>query len=49
MKNNDAIFVGPIRDNAGKQVVSAGTSFGPYADQLQQMNYLIDGVIGSIP
>jgi simple sugar transport system substrate-binding protein len=49
MKKNDAIFVGPIRDNAGKQVVAAGTSFAPYADQLQQMNYLIEGVVGTIP
>jgi basic membrane protein A len=49
MKNNDAIFVGPIKDNAGKQVVPAGTSYGPYADELQKTSYLIDGVIGAIP
>jgi basic membrane protein A and related proteins len=48
MKNGDAIFVGPIKDNDGKEVVPAGTSFGPYADALMQTNYLIDGVIGSI-
>jgi basic membrane protein A len=48
MKNGDAIFVGPIKDNKGKQVVPAGTSYGPYANELQQTNYLIDGVIGSI-
>ena len=47
MKNGDAIFVGPIRDNTGKQVVAAGTSYGPYADELQHADYLIDGVIGS--
>jgi simple sugar transport system substrate-binding protein len=47
MKNNEAIFVGPIMDNAGKQVVPAGMAYGPYADELQQTNYLIDGVIGS--
>jgi simple sugar transport system substrate-binding protein len=49
MKNNDAIFVGPIRDNAGKPVVPAGTTYGPYADELQKTSYLIDGVIGAIP
>jgi simple sugar transport system substrate-binding protein len=49
MKNNDAIFVGPIRDNAGKLVVPAGTTYGPYADELQRTNYLIDGVVGSLP
>ncbi|MEX2167361.1 MAG: BMP family ABC transporter substrate-binding protein, partial [Methyloceanibacter sp.] len=48
MKNEDAIFVGPIKDNAGKVVVPAGTTYGPYADELLQTNYLIEGVIGSI-
>ena len=48
MKNEDAIFVGPIMDNSGKPVVPAGTTYGPYADELQQTNYLIEGVIGSI-
>ena len=48
MKNGDAIFVGPIMDNTGKQVIPAGTTYGPYADELQQTNYLIEGVIGSI-
>jgi simple sugar transport system substrate-binding protein len=49
MKNGDAIFVGPIKDNTGKQVVPAGTTYGPYADELQQTDYLIEGVVGSIP
>ncbi|MGV1013671.1 MAG: BMP family ABC transporter substrate-binding protein [Methyloceanibacter sp.] len=49
MKNGDAIFVGPIRNNTGKIVVPAGTTYGPYADELQQTDYLIEGVIGSIP
>jgi simple sugar transport system substrate-binding protein len=48
MRNGDAIFVGPIKDNTGKLVVPAGTAYGPYADELQQTNYLIEGVIGSI-
>jgi simple sugar transport system substrate-binding protein len=48
MKNGDAIFVGPLKDNTGKEVVPAGTSYGPYADELQKTNYLIEGVIGSI-
>ncbi|MGH6792084.1 MAG: BMP family ABC transporter substrate-binding protein, partial [Methyloceanibacter sp.] len=48
MKNEDAIFVGPIKDNAGKVVVPAGTTYGPYAEELLQTNYLIEGVIGSI-
>jgi simple sugar transport system substrate-binding protein len=48
MRNGDAIFVGPLLDNSGKIVVPAGTSYGPYADELQQTEYLIEGVIGSI-
>ena len=48
MRNGDAIFVGPISDNTGKLVVPAGTSLGPYAGELQQTDYLIAGVIGSI-
>ena len=48
MKNNDAIFVGPIMDNTGKLVVPSGTTYGPYADELQRTDYLIEGVIGSI-
>ena len=48
MRNGDAIFVGPIKDNTGKQVVPAGTTFGPYADELQHTDYLIEGVVGSI-
>jgi basic membrane protein A len=48
MKDGDAIFVGPIKDNTGKMVVPAGTTYGPYADQLQRTNYLIEGVVGSI-
>jgi simple sugar transport system substrate-binding protein len=48
MKNNDAIFVGPIMDNTGKLVVPSGTTYGPYADELQRTDYLIEGIIGSI-
>jgi len=48
MRNGDAIFIGPISDNTGKLVVPAGTSLGPYAGELQQTDYLIAGVIGSI-
>ena len=48
MKNGDAIFVGPLMDNTGKLMVPAGTTYGPYADELQQTDYLIQGVVGSI-
>jgi basic membrane protein A and related proteins len=48
MKHQEPIFVGPITDNTGKRAVPAGTTYGPYADELQQTDYLIDGVVGSI-
>jgi simple sugar transport system substrate-binding protein len=48
MNANDAIFVGPIRDNTGKIVVPAGTTLAPYDDALQRTDWLIEGVIGSV-
>ncbi len=48
MRNGDALFVGPIKDNTGKEVVPVGTTYGPYADELMQTNYLVEGIIGSI-
>jgi basic membrane protein A len=48
MKSGSPIFVGPIKDNTGKVVVPAGTTYGPYAPELFRTNYLIEGVIGSI-
>jgi basic membrane protein A and related proteins len=48
MQDGTPIIVGPIKDNTGKLVVPAGTTFGPYAPELFKTNYLIEGVIGSI-
>ncbi len=48
MRKNEPIFVGPLDSNEGKRVVPAGTVLGPYADALQNTDYLLDGVIGSI-
>lgn len=48
MRSGTPIFVGPISDNAGRLVIPAGTAYGPYADELQRTDYLIEGVIGSI-
>lgn len=48
MRSNEAIFVGPINDNTGKLVIPGGTTYGPYADELQRTSYLIEGVVGSI-
>lgn len=48
MQRGEAIFVGPIKDNTGKLVIPAGTTYSPYADELQHTEYLIEGVIGSV-
>jgi len=48
MKAEAPIVVGPIADNTGKEVVPAGTSYGPYDVELEQTDYLVEGVIGSI-
>lgn len=49
MTRGAPIFTGPLRDNTGKLVVPAGTSYGPYADELQRTDYLLEGVIGTLP
>jgi simple sugar transport system substrate-binding protein len=48
MKALKPIFVGPIKDNSGKEVIPAGTTHAPYDVWLEQTNYLIEGVVGSI-
>jgi simple sugar transport system substrate-binding protein len=48
MTNEHPIFVGPILDNTGKRVMPPGMTYGPYADELQRTDYLIEGVVGSI-
>ncbi|CAM5763089.1 ABC transporter substrate-binding protein [Labrys miyagiensis] len=45
VKAGAPIFVGPIKDNKGKQVV-AGT-LGLYEPTLWNMDYLVEGVVGS--
>ncbi|MDQ0346499.1 BMP family ABC transporter substrate-binding protein [Ancylobacter vacuolatus] len=49
MTRGAPIFTGPLFDNKGRQVLGAGTRYGPYADELQRTDYLLQGVIGTIP
>ena len=42
------IFKGPIKDNAGKDVIAAGTERGQTDIELEKMDYLVAGVKGSI-
>ncbi len=42
------IFVGPMKDNKGKEVIASGKVYAPYDVWLEQMSFLADGVVGSI-
>ncbi len=42
------IYVGPLKDNKGKEIVAAGKSLDNYDPFLENSNYLLDGVIGSL-
>jgi simple sugar transport system substrate-binding protein len=43
------IYKGPIKDNAGKVVIPAGTERKQTDIELEKMNYLVEGVVGKIP
>ena len=42
------IFKGPLKDNKGKEVIPAGKSLKQTDLTLEGMNYLVEGVVGSI-
>jgi basic membrane protein A len=42
------IFKGPLKNNAGKEIIAAGTSRGQTDIELEKMSYLVAGVKGSI-
>lgn len=46
LKGGAPIYVGPIKDNTGKTVITK--TLGLYAGELWDMNYLVEGVVGSI-
>ena len=45
LKAGQPIYVGPLKDNKGNEVIAA--TLDNYAPELESMNYLLDGVIGS--
>ncbi len=47
-KGTYAIFKGPLRDNAGKEVIAAGTAYRQTEPVLEQMGYLVEGVAGKV-
>ncbi|MEN9490615.1 MAG: hypothetical protein RJA63_1064 [Pseudomonadota bacterium] len=48
LKGEFVIFKGPLKDNTGKEVIASGKSFPQQAIELEAMNYLVDGVLGSV-
>ena len=42
------IFKGQLKDNKGNVVIPAGKSLKQTNIELEKMNYLVEGVIGSI-
>jgi len=45
---NFAIFKGPMKDNKGKEILKEGTEQGQTDINLEKMDYLVDGVKGSV-
>ncbi|MFC5738695.1 BMP family ABC transporter substrate-binding protein [Sinirhodobacter huangdaonensis] len=45
LKEGKPIYVGPLKDNTGKLVIEG--TLDNYAPELEKMDYLLDGVIGS--
>ena len=48
MKGGFSVFRGSLRDNGGREVIAAGKAYPETAIELESMNYLVDGVRGSI-
>jgi simple sugar transport system substrate-binding protein len=47
LKGGYAVFKGPLKDNKGKEVVAAGKALQETAIELESMDYLVQGVVGS--
>src|ERR1035441_10460526 len=49
MKGTYVIFKGGLKDNKGAIVIPAGTNLDQFNPELEKMNYLVEGVLGSRP
>ncbi|OAI42290.1 ABC transporter substrate-binding protein [Planctomycetaceae bacterium SCGC AG-212-D15] len=45
LAGNFAIFKGPLKDSAGKEVIPAGKAYPQNAIELEAMDYLVEGVL----
>lgn len=48
MKGGFAVFKGPLLDNTGKSVIAAGSAYPETAIEIESMNWLAEGVKGSL-
>lgn len=48
MDGSMVIYTGELKDNTGKVILAKGESMKQQDPKLEQMNYLVDGVLGSI-
>jgi len=48
MKGDYVIFKGPLKDNTGKVIMAAGAGQKQTDPTLEQMSYLVEGVIGKV-
>ena len=48
MKGKFEVIKGPLKDNKGNMVVAAGKGYPETAIELESMNYLVEGVVGSL-
>jgi simple sugar transport system substrate-binding protein len=46
MTEDFAIFKGPLHDNQGRIVIPAGTAYKQKAEELERMDYFVEGVLG---
>ncbi len=48
LKGGFSVFKGPLKDNKGNSVIAAGVGYPETAIELESMNYLAEGVVGSL-
>ena len=48
MKAKTPYYVGPLKDNKGNVVIAAGEAHAPYDPWIDSINFLAEGVVGSI-
>jgi simple sugar transport system substrate-binding protein len=48
IKAKKPVYVGPLKDNTGKEVIAAGASHAPGDPWIDGVNFLVEGVTGSI-